>query len=35
MLPSLMGHLVYGGILGVIYSWLSKRDISPGLATTG
>ena len=28
MLPSLMGHLIYGGILGVTYAWLSHR--SPG-----
>ena len=35
MLPSLMGHLVYGGILGVTYNRLSQRDISPVLATTG
>ena len=35
MLPSLMGHLVYGGILGVTYNQLSQRDISPVLATTG
>jgi uncharacterized membrane protein YagU involved in acid resistance len=25
MLPSLMGHLIYGGILGVTYSWLRYR----------
>ena len=35
MLPSLVGHLVYGGILGVTYSWLRQRDVSPVLATTG
>ena len=32
MLPSLMGHLIYGGILGVTYRWLSQRDGSPVLA---
>ena len=33
MLPSLVGHLIYGGILGVTYSWLRQRDVSPVLAT--
>ena len=33
MLPSLVGHLIYGGILGVTYSWLGQRDVSPVLAT--
>lgn len=28
MLPSLMGHLIYGGILGLTYAWLGHR--SPG-----
>ncbi|MEW6753510.1 MAG: hypothetical protein AB1505_21380 [Candidatus Latescibacterota bacterium] len=28
MLPSLMGHLIYGGILGVSYAWLWQR--APG-----
>ena len=35
MLPSLVGHLMYGGILGVTYSWLRQRDVSPVLATVG
>ena len=28
MLPSLMGHLIYGGILGVTYAWLGHRSSS-------
>ena len=26
MLPSLIGHLIYGGILGVSYAWLRSRQ---------
>ena len=33
MLPSLVGHLVYGGVLGLVYSWLRHRDVGPALAT--
>jgi hypothetical protein len=33
MLPSLVGHLVYGGVLGLAYSWLRHRDVGPALAT--
>jgi hypothetical protein len=33
MLPSLMGHLMYGGILGLTYAWLSQNDGAPALAT--
>ena len=25
MLPSLMGHLMFGGILGIVYVWLQKK----------
>jgi len=25
MLPSLMGHLVFGGILGIVYVWLQRK----------
>ncbi len=33
MLPSLVGHLMYGGVLGLVYSWLRHRDVGPALAT--
>ena len=33
MLPSLVSHLVYGGVLGLVYSWLRHRDVGPALAT--
>jgi uncharacterized membrane protein YagU involved in acid resistance len=33
MLPSLVGHLIYGGILGFIYAWLAQHDRPPELAT--
>ena len=33
MLPSLVGHLMYGSILGVTYIWLRRRDAGPVLAT--
>ena len=33
MLPSLVGHLMFGGILGVTYTWLRRRDAGPVLAT--
>ncbi len=33
MLPSLVGHLMYGGVLGVVYVWLRHRDVDPVLAT--
>ncbi len=33
MLPSLVGHLMYGGILGLVYTWLHQRDVGPVLAT--
>ncbi len=32
MLPSLVGHLVYGGVLGLVYAWLRDRDVDPVLA---
>ena len=35
MLPSLVGHLMYGGILGLVYAWLRHRDTGLVLATTG
>jgi len=25
MLPSLMGHLIFGGILGIVYVWLQRK----------
>ena len=28
LLPSLMGHLIYGGILGLSYNWLIRRSLS-------
>lgn len=33
MLPSLVGHLVYGGVLGVAYVWLKKPENSTEQAT--
>ena len=33
MLPSLLGHLMYGSVLGVTYTWLRQRDVGPVLAT--
>ena len=33
MLPSLVSHLVYGGVLGLVYSWLRHRDVGPALVT--
>ncbi len=33
MLPSLVGHLMYGSILGLVYTWLHRRDVAPVLAT--
>lgn len=33
MLPSLVGHLMYGSVLGVTYTWLRQRDVGPVLAT--
>ncbi len=33
MLPSLVGHLVYGGILGLAYTWLRRSDVDAVLAT--
>ena len=33
MLPSLVGHLMYGGVLGLAYAWLRHRDVGPVLAT--
>ena len=32
MLPSLVGHLMYGGILGLTYAWLAKNDAARTLA---
>jgi hypothetical protein len=32
MLPSLVGHLVFGAILGVGYAWLRQRDRAPAVA---
>jgi len=34
MLPSLVGHLMYGGVLGLVYAWLRHRDVGPALATS-
>ena len=34
MLPSLVGHLVYGGVLGLVYAWHRQSDVDPILATT-
>jgi len=25
MMPSLMGHLMFGGILGIVYVWLQRK----------
>ncbi|MCP4583098.1 MAG: hypothetical protein GY839_15925 [candidate division Zixibacteria bacterium] len=39
MMPSLMGHIIYGAILGIGYGWLSNRSAvsdtagQPGLST--
>ena len=33
MLPSLVGHLIYGGVLGLVYTWLRHRDADTVLAT--
>ncbi len=33
MLPSLVGHMMYGGVLGLVYTWLRHRDVGPVLAT--
>jgi len=35
MLPSLVGHLMYGSILGLVYTWLRQRGVDPVLATAG
>ena len=35
MLPSLVGHLMYGGILGLVYTWLRHSDVDAVLATDG
>ena len=35
MLPSLVGHLMYGGILGLVYTWLRDRAVAPVRATAG
>ena len=35
MLPSLIGHLMFGGVLGLVYAWLRHRDVGPVLATAG
>jgi len=35
MLPSLVGHLMFGGVLGLVYAWLRHHDVSPALATAG
>ncbi len=35
MLPSLVGHLMYGGILGLVYTWLRHSDVEAVLATDG
>ncbi len=35
MLPSLVGHLMYGSILGLVYTWLRHHDVAPVLATAG
>ena len=34
MLPSLVGHLMFGGVLGLVYTWLRHRQVGPVLATT-
>ena len=33
MLPSLVGHLMYGSTLGLTYAWLSRHDVAPAFAT--
>ncbi len=33
MFPSLVGHLMYGGVLGLVYTWLRHRAVGPVLAT--
>ncbi len=33
MLPSLAGHLMFGSILGLAYTWLRHREVGPVLAT--
>ena len=33
MLPSLVGHLMYGSVLGLVYTWLRQRDADLVLAT--
>ncbi len=35
MLPSLVGHLMYGSVLGLVYAWLRYRDVGPVVATAG
>ena len=35
MLPSLVGHLMFGGVLGLVYTWLRQRGVDPVLATAG
>ncbi len=35
MLPSLVGHLVYGGVLGLVYAWHRQSDVDAILATDG
>jgi hypothetical protein len=33
MLPSLVGHIIYGVILGTSYAWLHQRNSQPATAT--
>ncbi len=33
MLPSLVGHLMYGAVLGLVYAALRHRQVGPVLAT--
>ncbi len=33
MLPSLVGHLMFGSVLGLVYTGLRHRDVGPVLAT--
>ena len=33
MLSSLVGHLMYGGVLGLVYAWLRHRHVDPVPAT--
>ncbi|MCH7530467.1 MAG: hypothetical protein IIB36_01735 [Gemmatimonadetes bacterium] len=35
MLPSLVGHLMFGGVLGLVYAWLRHRNVGLALATAG